>query len=172
NGIELHPILDINFTAPTTTTLASNTNPSQYGTSITITATVTNGGTPTPTGNVMFLDGGNTLATRLLDNTGKATYITKGFSVGSHSITASYDGDSASAPSTAVALVQVVNKADQQITFAALADKVYGDAPFTVSAVGGGSTSPVTFAASGNCTSGGVNGSTITISGAGSCTVT
>jgi hypothetical protein len=65
-----------------------------------------------------------------------------------------------------------VAKADQSITFGALADKTFGDAPFTVSATGGASGNPVTFIASGNCTSSGTNGSTITITGAGSCTVT
>src|SRR5207247_11310897 len=65
-----------------------------------------------------------------------------------------------------------VAKAAQAINFAALSDKTYGDPPFTVSATGGGSGNPVTFGASGNCTSSGTNGSTITITGAGSCTVT
>jgi hypothetical protein len=173
NGIELHPILDIVFTAPTTTALASSVNPSQYGTSVTFTATVASSGTATPSGNVSFFDGGSMLASRVLDNQGHATYTTGGLSVGSHSITASYQGDAASAPSsTAAALVQSVGKGDQAITFNALPNKVYGDAPFTVSAAGGGSTSPVTFAASGNCVAGGVNGSSITITGAGTCTVT
>jgi len=171
NGIELHPVLDITFTAPTTTALASSPNPSQFGGAVTITATVS-GGTATPTGNVTFFDGGNSLASRALDGSGVATYVTSGLQVGSHSITASYEGDVASAPSTGAAIVQTVNKGDQTITFNALPNKVYGDAPFTVSAFGGGSTSPVTFAATGNCTSGGTNGSTITITGAGTCTVT
>ncbi len=62
-----------------------------------------------------------------------------------------------------------VLKAAQSITFAALADKTYGDADFTVSATGGGSGNTVTFAAAGNCTN---SGNTIHITGAGSCTVT
>src|SRR5205085_3090455 len=125
NGIELHPILDITFTTPTTTTLASTPNPSQFGGSVTITAAVS-GGTPTPTGNITFFDGGNSLASRALDNSGNATFITGGLSVGSHSITASYEGDASSAQSsTTAALVQVVNKGDQTITFAALPNKVY-----------------------------------------------
>src|SRR6185437_1019209 len=67
-----------------------------------------------------------------------------------------------------------VVKGDQTITFGALPNKTFGDSPVTVSATGGGSTSPVTFAvgAADNCTSGGTNGATITITGAGSCTVT
>ena len=67
-----------------------------------------------------------------------------------------------------------VTKANQVITFGVLANKIYGDAPFTVSATGGGSSNPVTFTASPMtvCTSSGLNGSTITITGAGLCTVT
>ena len=56
-------------------------------------------------------------------------------------------------------------KAPQSITFAALGNKTFGDPPFTVSAIGGGSGNPVTFSvgATGNCTSSGTNGSTITL---------
>ena len=64
-----------------------------------------------------------------------------------------------------------VNKANQTISFGSLADKSYGDPPFTVSA-GADSGLPVSFGATGNCTSSGTNGSTITLTGAGSCTVT
>jgi Bacterial Ig-like domain (group 3)/Lamin Tail Domain/MBG domain len=174
NGFELHPILDITFTAPTTTSLASTPNPSAFGAQVTLTAAVSNNGAAaTPAGNVTFFDGGTALASRALDNSGVATFVTTHLGVGSHSITATYDGDGTSAPSsTAAALVQVVSKADQTIAFAPLPSKTYGDVPFTVSAAGGGSTSPVTFAASGNCTSSGTNGSTITIAAAGTCTVT
>jgi probable HAF family extracellular repeat protein len=65
-----------------------------------------------------------------------------------------------------------IAKASQTITFGALPNKTFGDAPFNVNANGGGSSKPVTFSAAGNCSSGGTNGSTITITGAGSCTVT
>ena len=60
-----------------------------------------------------------------------------------------------------------INKADQTITFAALADKTYGDADFSVSA-SATSGLAVSFSASGDCT---VSGSTVHITGAGSCTV-
>jgi hypothetical protein len=53
-----------------------------------------------------------------------------------------------------------VAKASQAITFGALANKTYGDAPFNVSATGGASGNSVTFSATGNCTG---SGSTITI---------
>jgi|GEM_PF-2948394 len=57
---------------------------------------------------------------------------------------------------------------DQTITFAALAGKTYGDSDFGVSATASSSL-PVTFTATGNCS---VTGSTVHITGAGSCTVT
>jgi sugar lactone lactonase YvrE len=58
--------------------------------------------------------------------------------------------------------------AAQSIAFAALANRTYGDPDFTVSATAS-SGLPVTFAASGNCT---VGGTTVHITGAGSCTIT
>ena len=63
-------------------------------------------------------------------------------------------------------------KDDQTITFAALNDRPYGDPPFTVFATGGDSGNPVTFAASGACSSSGQDGATITILASGACTVT
>ena len=63
-------------------------------------------------------------------------------------------------------------KGNQTITFPQPADSIYGDAPFTVSATGGASGNPVTFAASGACSSSGSNGATITILAPGSCTIT
>ena len=62
----------------------------------------------------------------------------------------------------------------QTITFGALGGVNYGNAPVTVSASGGASGNPVTFTTSTPtvCTEGGTNGSTITIVGAGTCTVT
>lgn len=66
-----------------------------------------------------------------------------------------------------------VNQGTQTITFDALVPKLTSDPPFTVSATGGASGNPVTFAASGVCSSGGTNGATITLTGAaGTCNVT
>jgi hypothetical protein len=61
--------------------------------------------------------------------------------------------------------------AAQTITFGALGNKTFGDAPFTVSATANSGLT-VDFTATGNCTAGNTNGATITITGAGSCTVT
>jgi hypothetical protein len=168
NGIELHPVIDISFTADTSTTLLSSANPSQFGQSVGITATVTNGGGPTPTGDVNFFDNGVLLGTRTLDVNGQATFNTNSLSVGSHPITAHYEGDSASATSTATALTQVVNKADQTINFGPLAGKTYGDSDFSVSATSS-SGLPVSFSIfSGPAT---ISGNLVHISGAGVVTV-
>ncbi len=67
-----------------------------------------------------------------------------------------------------ISISPVFGKLDQTITFGALADKTYGDAPFAVSATAS-SGRPVSFSASDSCT---VSGTTVTITGAGSCTIT
>src|SRR5881396_3861670 len=62
----------------------------------------------------------------------------------------------------------LVGKANQTITFGALAGKTFGDADFTVSATASSGLT-ATFTASGGCT---VSGTTVHITGAGSCTIT
>src|SRR5205823_11394765 len=59
NGIELHPLLDINFTAVTNTILTAAPNPSQYNQSVALTATLFTAGSTTPTGTVTFSEGSN-----------------------------------------------------------------------------------------------------------------
>jgi hypothetical protein len=113
NGIELHPILDINFLNTTTTTLMSNVNPSQFGQPVAFTATVMANGTTIPTGQVNFYDGGNPggtlIGSAMLDANGQATLMTSSLSAGPHSITAGYDGDNSSTKSTSTAVAQSVN---------------------------------------------------------------
>jgi hypothetical protein len=64
--------------------------------------------------------------------------------------------------------VPLGTKANQTITFAALGNKTFGDADFTVSATASSGLA-ISFGGSGNCT---VSGSTVHLTGAGSCTVT
>jgi hypothetical protein len=168
NGIEIHPILDLSFTTPSTATLQSSANPSQYGQPLSLTATLVGNGGPNPTGGVTLLDGTNSIATGVLDPSGHSIFAISTLTVGTHQLTVSYDGDSASAPSVSPVLAQVVNKADQTIDFAALPGKTFGDGPFTVTATAS-STLTVTFTASGNCS---VAGNTVSIVSAGNCTVT
>src|SRR5207253_2471452 len=100
-------------TASTTTAIASSSNPSIFGQSVTFTATVTvvSPASGTPTGTVTFKDGATTLGTGTLDGSGVATLSTAGLSVASHSITAAYAGDTGFTTSTSSALIQVVSSA-------------------------------------------------------------
>jgi hypothetical protein len=96
----------------TTTTLTSSLNPSTYQTSVTFTATLS---PSAATGTVTFKDGATTLGTGTLSS-GKATLGVTTLTAGSHSITASYGGDSNYNTSTSSALTQTVNKASATTT--------------------------------------------------------
>ncbi len=85
-------------------------------------------------------------------------------------ITATQAGNSNYKPATAVTRVLTVNKESQSVVFAALDGKTYGDAPFLLSATGGGSGNPVSFTSSDN-TVATVSGNTVTIVDAGTCTI-
>ena len=97
--------------ASTTTSLASSLNPSEYGEEVTFTATVkaVSPGSGTPTGTVTFMDGSNVLGMGTLSGS-VATYSTTGLSVGTHSITAVYSGDTNFITSTSAVLKQKVQK--------------------------------------------------------------
>jgi hypothetical protein len=91
----------------TTTALTSSPNPSTSGQAVTFTATVSSAG-PMPTGKVVFKDGSKSIGSATL-NGGVATMVDSKLSVGTHVITAIYDGDSESGKSTSQPLNQVVN---------------------------------------------------------------
>jgi hypothetical protein len=127
----------------TSTALTSSLNPSSYGQSVTFTATVTAQGGGTPTGTVNFYNSSNLLGTGTLNN-GVATYSTAALAVGSHSITAVYEGNQNYAGSTSPILNQTVNKAvtttvvtssqnpsnyGQNVTFTATVTGQYGGTP-------------------------------------------
>ena len=93
--------------------LASSENPSSFGQPVTFTTTaqasVDRPNRPTPTGMVTFRDGKNVLGTVKLTK-GKTQFSTSKLSVGTHSITAHYSGDSNFNPHTSDVLKQVVKK--------------------------------------------------------------
>ena len=109
----------------TTTTLVSSLNPSVFGQSVTFTATVTASG-GTPTGTVAFMNGTATLKTVTL-SAGVAKFTSTTLTVGTHSITAVYNGSVTFATSTSSAVSQVVNKASTTTTLASsLNPSVFG----------------------------------------------
>ena len=87
-------------------------------------------------------------------------------------VTAKQSGDSNWNPAPDVSRSFTVDPDSQTITFGALTGKTFGDGAFIVSASGGASGNPVTFAiAGGPATATGTNGHTITLTGAGLVTV-
>jgi hypothetical protein len=119
----------------TSTTLASSAPPSVSGQPVTFTATVTPvpPALGTPTGTVTFWIDGTAQPPVSLSG-GRATYTTAGLSVGSHTIGASYSGDSNFNPSAA-SLTQTVNKADTTTSLDSLRNpSIVGD-PVTFTAM-------------------------------------
>ena len=97
----------------TTTSLASSPNPSTFGQSVGLVATVTqSSGTVTPTGTVTFTDGAATIGSAALDSNGVATLATSSLSTGTHSIAAQYAGDGTHSGSSSAPVSQTVNRAN------------------------------------------------------------
>jgi hypothetical protein len=93
--------------ATTTTTLASSLNPSNFGQSVTFTATVTPQFSGTVKGSVTFYDGTTALKTVALSG-GVAKFTTSTLTSGAHTITATYNGSTSFTGSSA-SLMQTVN---------------------------------------------------------------
>jgi hypothetical protein len=93
----------------TTTVLISSPNPSAYGQAVTFTVTVASSGANTPTGHVVLKDGTTSIG-QLTLSSGVAEISKSKLAVGSHSITAEYEGDTGSAGSMSPVLNQVVSQ--------------------------------------------------------------
>jgi hypothetical protein len=89
-----------------TTALATTPNPSATGAPVTLTATVT-GSSGTPTGTVTFTDGGTVIGTSALAS-GVASVTISSLSTGTHSLVASYGGNTSYAPSSSSAVAQSI----------------------------------------------------------------
>ena len=166
--------------SPSAMSLSSSPDPSTFGQQVTFTATVT----PTDGGGTVafYADGsatpisgcGTQPLTQVSGSTYQATCATLALAVGTHTISATYSGDSSATSSTAsLAGGQTVNQAAQSIRFTAPATGVVGGSA-TLAATGGGSGRPVIFSVdsssgTGVCTVSGTNGSTVSYTAAGSC---
>jgi len=109
------PSLPQVITAPSSSAVAltSGASPSNFGDSLTFTATVAAQSMGTPTGTVTFVDNfmnsSNILASNVaLSNSGHASFATSSLAVGVHHISIAYSGDASFTPSTSQALTQVV----------------------------------------------------------------
>jgi len=96
----------------TTTTVTPSATSAVYGTSITLTATVSPSGA---TGTITFYDGSTSLGTGTLSS-GSASISTSALAVGTHSITASYGGSSSYSSSTSSAVTVTITSASTTAT--------------------------------------------------------
>jgi Bacterial Ig-like domain (group 3) len=128
----------------TTTTLSGSSNPSSYGQSVTLTATVLSSNSISPTGTVTFAEGNSVLGTAGLDGSGKASIGVSSFSVGQHRITATDSGDGGHnpgsgqltqtvtlGPTTTALLLRTANPSivGQEVRFSATVTATYGGSP-------------------------------------------
>jgi sugar lactone lactonase YvrE len=149
--------------SPATASLASSLNPSTSGNSVTFTIKITGSTTASssavPTGTVLLRDGSTLLATLPLDATGSATFSTATLAVASHTLTASYSGDTNYSTASAT-LIQTVQSANTQVALTAGANPATYATPLTLTAtiVSNGSiaTGPVTFTDAGTAIGSGV----------------
>jgi hypothetical protein len=106
---------------PTLTSLTATPNPVVFGNPLTITATVTHSTGPgTPTGTVTFSDGSAVLATEGVAPSGsgaaQASFTTSALAVGSHTLTATYSGDTSFATSGSNTVVANVVQQTTEVT--------------------------------------------------------
>jgi hypothetical protein len=116
-----------------TVTLTSPTNPATFGTSIAFTAQTAS----SATGTMSFLDGATLLGTGTISG-GVATFTTNTLSTGSHSLTASYPGDTDYSAAFSPVVTQVITKASATMSMTSSKNPSnYGDlVTFTVTATG------------------------------------
>ena len=117
--------------------LATSSTPSAYATPVTFTATMPSNAT----GTVTFKDGATILGTASIVSN-SAAIMTSALSVGTHSITASWPGDTNYTSAVSTALSQTVNRASVTITAtSSLNPSLYGDSvTLTYTFTGGGAT--------------------------------
>jgi hypothetical protein len=108
------PVQSANVSTP-----APSANPSVFGQAVTFTSTVTSSIGPAPTGTVQFLNGGTPIGGPVQLQNGSASVTAPGLSVGPHSITAEYSGDSIYVGSTSAPLTQTVNAGSTSTTLMA-----------------------------------------------------
>jgi phospholipase C len=150
NGMIDLTLSDPVITIATTTTLISSLNPSNFGQSVTLTATVTAQRNGTPAGTVNFFDGTSNIGNSTLNAGGVATLVTASLAAGTHSLTASYNGSAIFSPSTSSPLAQSVNQTTSTTNLSAnINPSVYGQAITLTATIspryGGSATGTVNF---------------------------
>ena len=129
-------------TLPTPTlTVSGLPNPSTFGQAVTFTATISSG----PTGTITFYDGGVSIGTGSISGT-IATITTTSLAVGSHSITASWPGNSSYNPVTSSPVTQTVSSITPTLTLSSsLNPSPLGTVVTFTATISNGLTGTVTF---------------------------
>jgi hypothetical protein len=105
----------VNRAVSTTSIALAGSNPSPYGSSVTLTATVS---PSTATGTIQFFNGATSLGSANVSG-GQAQFTTTTLPVGTASLSATYSGDTNNAASTSSAIQLTVNKANTTATLTA-----------------------------------------------------
>jgi hypothetical protein len=152
-----------------TTTLLSPTQENvSYGTAVTFTTSVT-AGAGTPAGSVQFeVDGQPSGSFVSLDAHGTASLTLSALEVGVHTVSAIYGGEGSTFQAGAAVMTIVVIQGNQTISFPAIAPVTYGAGPIKLSASASSGLAVSYSIISGPAT---LNGSCLTISGAGTITI-
>jgi ribosomal protein S11 len=157
--------LQVNKVTPTVSVLCSP-NPITYGGANSICSAYVSDGA---TGTVSFTVNSAPWTTVALSSGSAAAQFSSTNGIGTFTVGATYNGDSNNATASGSGTVSV-NQVSQTITFTPPVSPVtYGVAPIALAATGGASGNAVVFSvSSGPCS---VSGSTLTVTGAGTCVV-
>jgi hypothetical protein len=130
-----------------TVVLGSSANPSTYGGSVMLTATVSAAESGAmPSGSVTFMDGATAICNTVALSGGLASCNVVSLAAGSHSITASYSGDSNYVSATSAELNQTVNKATLTVGLASSVNpSVYGTSVTFAATVPSDASGTITF---------------------------
>ena len=114
--------------SPALTTTTLSLNPTVFGQSAVLTASVAavSPGAGTPTGIVTFLDQTTTLGTGILNGSGTATFAFAGLAVGTHAISAVYSGDVDFLAGAVATGSQVVSQATSSVALAVSGSTLIG----------------------------------------------
>jgi hypothetical protein len=113
--------------------ISADFNPSVFAQTVNLSVSITGDGTipNTPTGTVDFVDGTTDLGTANLDNSGNAILPVTSLTVGSHTIAATYSGDSNYSSSSSQPLTQTVNQAASTTAIASSGNPITFGQPAT-----------------------------------------
>ena len=121
--------------AATTTAITATPNPATTGASVTFRATVSalGPGKGTPTGTVVFKENGTVLGSGVLATT-RATFVTATLAIGSHDVTAEYQGDPSFVGSISAPVKAVINQDDAVVALSSSPNPSIHAAPVTFTA--------------------------------------